>query len=183
MRHHTFEKWILEKETLTRAQQEELQQHLQTCNQCARFASADSSIGQLLRTTPQVAPAAGFRARFEKRLAADLEAKRVTQHKRQVSITLALSAGLAFVLGSGVLVSMLMLLLSSDTVIFQLFQNMFDVLQVIVLIGSAGKALLGSLAGIVDPVYGYSAAAAAAALCLTWFLSLWRIRSFQVRRE
>ncbi|MBN1264950.1 MAG: hypothetical protein JXA25_05610 [Anaerolineales bacterium] len=179
MKHPTYENWILKHETLTQAQRLELEDHLQTCQYCALFAEAERSVRQMLQEAPMAAPMPGFRARFEQRLAA----KRAAQHKRQVSITLAVSAVLAGVLGSGVIVSMLMLLLSSDTAIFQLFQNMFHVLQVIVLAGSAGKALLGSLGGIVDPAFGYTAAAAAAVLCLTWFASLLRIRSIQERRE
>jgi hypothetical protein len=179
MKHSTYENRILDFDTLTQEQKAELEEHLQACQHCALFAEAERSVRHMLQEAPMAAPMPGFRARFAERLAA----KRAAQHKRQVSITLALSAGLAGLLGGGVIVSTLMLLLSSDTVIFRLFRELFHVLQVIVITGSAGKALLGSLGGIVDPAYAYTIAAAAVVLCITWFASLYRIRSIQERRE
>jgi len=179
MKHHEYNNWIVSRGTLTGEQLQELESHLQACADCAMFAEAERAVALLLQDVQPVLPRPGFRQRFEQRLAD----RRAVQHKRQISITLGLSAILALLLGGGVIVSSLMLLLSSDNLIIGMFQDLFQILQVIVLFGSAGKALLGSAGGLVDPQYGYMLAAAAGGLCLLWFGSLYRIRSIHGKRE
>lgn len=179
MKHQEYRNWILARETLTTEQHAELVRHLNECSRCGLFAEADQEIQLLFKEAPVEVPAPGFRQRFEQRLAA----KRAKQYQRQVRLTLALSALLALVLGAGVLVGLLMLLLSSDDLVFRIFQDLFQVLKVMVLFGSAGKALLGSVGSFVDPSFGYTVAAVAAGLCLVWFSSLYRIRSYYRNRE
>ncbi len=66
MNHQPFENWLLDEEPLTSQQQRDLQNHLRDCTICSGLA--DSNLA--LHTARMVAPASGFPARFQPRLAA-----------------------------------------------------------------------------------------------------------------
>jgi hypothetical protein len=72
MNHQPFEEWLLNDKNLTPAETRELDLHLRTCSHC----TALSATGLALRSTPVVAPAAGFTLRFQQRLAAQKVAER-----------------------------------------------------------------------------------------------------------
>ena len=66
MNHQPFETWLLEEQPLNIEQKRELKAHLQACKYC----NALFETGLALNSKKMVSPAAGFTARFEKRLIA-----------------------------------------------------------------------------------------------------------------
>jgi hypothetical protein len=72
MNHQPFEEWLLNDKILTSTEKRELDLHLRTCIDC----TALSATGLALRSASAIAPAAGFTARFQQRLAAQKIAER-----------------------------------------------------------------------------------------------------------
>lgn len=72
MNHQPFEDWLLNDKNLTSTEKHELASHLRTCAYCAAL----SATGLALRSASVAAPAAGFSARFQQRLAAQKIAER-----------------------------------------------------------------------------------------------------------
>jgi hypothetical protein len=66
MDHRPFEDWLLEPQPLTTDQKRQLNTHLQTCSSCTSLAEVNLA----LKSVKAAAPAAGFSARFQVRLAA-----------------------------------------------------------------------------------------------------------------
>jgi hypothetical protein len=63
--HLPFENWLLNDTPVTPEQQRELDSHLRNCAYCTALAET----GRMLKTAKMVAPAMGFTARFQARLA------------------------------------------------------------------------------------------------------------------
>lgn len=74
MDHRPYEDYLLDDQRLTPAQEQDLQNHLRTCPDCAALAHANLA----LRAAPVAAPTKGFSQRFQTRLAAE----RQLQHRR-----------------------------------------------------------------------------------------------------
>ncbi|MEW5827517.1 MAG: zf-HC2 domain-containing protein [Chloroflexota bacterium] len=88
MKHRPFEDWLLNDERLTPEQKRELQTHLRGCRACTALAEVNLA----LRSARGVAPAPGFAARFQSRLAA----QRALQRRRMaVGATVLTVGGLA----------------------------------------------------------------------------------------
>ena len=94
MNHQPYETWLLSDEALLPEQAQALQEHLQTCPACQRLERSWSGVEQLFRRTGLAAPAAGFPARWQARLA---EAQRQRQ-QRNTWIMLAVTGGAAVIL-------------------------------------------------------------------------------------
>lgn len=77
--HQPFRDWLFE-EPLDPQEERSLQEHLRTCEECQRLRQAWNGAQQLIRTSGQVSPAAGFVARWQGRLAA-----RRLQRQRQMA--------------------------------------------------------------------------------------------------
>ncbi len=90
MNHQPFEDWLLKEQPLTDEQQGQLQAHLRACLACAALREVDLA----LAAARPVAPARGFRARFQVRLAA----YKAAQRRRMASGVLVLSAGVLAIL-------------------------------------------------------------------------------------
>ena len=87
MNHQPFEVWLLEDRQLSIEQKRELDTHLRSCLHCTALAET----GMALRTPRMASPAAGFTARFQKRL----EAQRVAERRRRLwGVILFILAGL-----------------------------------------------------------------------------------------
>jgi hypothetical protein len=93
MSHQPFETWIFTQEDLTPEQAQELQEHLQECDQCYGLAAAWRQVEPLIVIPPMVAPEPGFVARWQLRL----EKERLALHRRQSLLVFVLGAGSAFV--------------------------------------------------------------------------------------
>jgi hypothetical protein len=89
--HLPFEDWLLNDAPVTPLQQRELESHLRDCSYCAALAET----GRMLRTVNVVAPAAGFTARFQARLA---ERKIVERRRRWLGAILFALGGLTLLM-------------------------------------------------------------------------------------
>jgi anti-sigma factor RsiW len=99
MNHQLYEDWLItsyeeEGENLSAGQSAELAGHLKDCSSCARLAASWEAVEANLRSAPQAAPAPGFSARWQARLA--LERRRTQQRQTALSLGLSL-AGVALV--------------------------------------------------------------------------------------
>jgi hypothetical protein len=72
MNHQPFETWLLDEVHLTTAEKQELNAHLRTCKTCTALAET----GLVLRSAKVIAPAVGFTARFQEKLAIQKIAER-----------------------------------------------------------------------------------------------------------
>jgi predicted anti-sigma-YlaC factor YlaD len=102
MNHKLFEEWILQDGPPPQDERLELQEHLQECGECRQLADAWRSAELQLRRASQAAPAAGFTARWQARLAADQQ--RLQRRQSLAVLAFALGAA-ALLLGSLLLVA------------------------------------------------------------------------------
>ena len=87
MNHQPFEEWLLSDENLTPEEEQALQAHLETCEECPQLIEAWQEVRSEIRRLPEVAPAPGFSKRWEARL----EAERIRRQRRLTWFLLALS--------------------------------------------------------------------------------------------
>ncbi len=87
--HQPFETWLLAGEPLTDDQAHALRDHLHDCADCQQLETAWNGVRQTFRVTPEVAPAPGFTARWQTRLAA----QRLERQRRQAWTALILTFG------------------------------------------------------------------------------------------
>jgi hypothetical protein len=164
MSHQPFETWIFTQEDLTPEQAQELQEHLQECDQCYGLAAAWRHVEPLIVIPPMVAPEPGFVARWQLRL----EKERLSLQRRQSLLVFVLGAGSAFVF----------LAMMAAMVLFR-FNSPLDWLlalasQVISLLFMADtvRQIYGVLLSTVPLGWWVAGWAAIFALCLLWVYSL-----------
>lgn len=90
MNHQPFEDWLLTGQPLTGEQKAQLQAHLRACPTCAALQDVNLALG----AARPVAPAEGFRARFQVRLAAH----KAAQRRRMATGLLCLALGATAIL-------------------------------------------------------------------------------------
>ncbi len=95
MKHQPFESWLYERETLSKDQNRELEQHLEICDRCRAFATAWTDIESQLFSASIVAPAPGFSQRWRVRLA---DHRRRVNHRQMGAMLLTTTVGLAVLL-------------------------------------------------------------------------------------
>jgi len=82
MAHQPFENWLITEESLTAAQQIELDDHLRGCPQCRELQAGLAGVNRLLSAAEMAAPKPGFSQRWQ-----SLAARRkLEQQPRQVRI-------------------------------------------------------------------------------------------------
>lgn len=91
MNHSPFEDWLLNETPVTLDQQRELEIHLRSCSYCSALAET----GKMLHTAKVVAPAPGFTARFQAKLA---ERKLVERRRRLWGMLVFTVGGLALLM-------------------------------------------------------------------------------------
>jgi len=101
MNHDPYEEWLLTDEVLTEEQQQELNAHLESCEECTQIASAWQAVENKLISAAMAAPAPGFTQRWQVHLAE----QRHRQHTR-------LSWTLLLVCAGGALITFLAIYLS-----------------------------------------------------------------------
>ena len=69
-KHLPFEEWLLSERSLSSYQQQALDEHLQSCDDCVQLQNSWDQVHNLFLNPPQVAPQAGFTARWLQRQAA-----------------------------------------------------------------------------------------------------------------
>ncbi len=80
MGHQPFETWLLEEETLTAEQRQELAAHLMACTACLELQNALIASSAFLHTIAPVSPAEGFTQRWKDKLAL----RRIVENKLQI---------------------------------------------------------------------------------------------------
>ncbi len=94
MNHQPFETWLLTEETLSPEQAKALQEHLGTCEACQCLERSWSGVQQLFLRSDMAAPAPGFTARWQARLAEE----RRKRHQRQAWVMLLVTGSIALAL-------------------------------------------------------------------------------------
>lgn len=94
MNHQPFEKWLFSEEPLLPEQDLALREHLQDCQSCKDLEKSWKEVEGLIKSSVSVAPAPGFRTRWQVRLAEE----RRKQQQRQVWLVLAFNCGSAAIL-------------------------------------------------------------------------------------
>jgi hypothetical protein len=82
MGHQPFEFWLLEENSLTASQKQELAAHLSGCPECQALHLSLAAATGLVATTPLVSPSPGFTDRWK----VTLVQRRAVQHKRQTRL-------------------------------------------------------------------------------------------------
>lgn len=179
MNHQPFESWIFDDAPLADAQQQELDAHLQDCSACRELFEADRHVISIMGPASMRAPAPGFRARFEHRLAEQQRTRRIIQ-------ILGLSA---MVLGLLVLVSLFVggflftryvpftrAVTGAGTFVIQLALQMRLMLRVVGMVVGAFLTTLPQALLLAAAVTGMG-------LTGLWLFSLYRISSQPVWRQ
>lgn len=84
MSHQPFEKWLFNQEQLSSPQKQELEQHMEQCNQCRSLSHAWDQVEARLASTPPAAPQAAFAQRWRE----SLHERRARQQLRLIRIWL-----------------------------------------------------------------------------------------------
>jgi predicted anti-sigma-YlaC factor YlaD len=92
MKHQPYESWLYERETLTKDQARDLEDHLEICDSCRALATAWADIEGQLFSASLVAPAPGFSRRWRARLA---DHRRRVNHRQMGALFLTTAVGLA----------------------------------------------------------------------------------------
>lgn len=170
MNHRPFEDWLLNEQPLTTEQKRDLQTHLLDCAHCAALAEVNLE----LRSVKVAAPAAGFTARFQTRLAA----QRVRERRNRLVGALILVAGGVGLLGwyAG---PVIIQFLGNPAGWIAAFVNFFlTLLDMARAIGDLGSIFLRVLPGFIPPFGWMILLSAFSGLILLWSVSLWRFSRF-----
>ena len=169
MNHQPFETWIYNEEALEPGEQQKLNDHLQSCEECRRLSLAMEGVRQTFRAAPSPAPAPGFTQRWKARLAVH---KQVVQQRQMWILTLTLF-GLASLISTGILLLQFRQIIwfyeiSQIIANFSLFAARINLIWVMF---RSINETLPFLAPIMV-VFGVGGLSAAIALIVTWFSSM-----------
>jgi hypothetical protein len=166
MNHQPFEEWLLTEKLISPRERLDLDAHLRICSYCSALAET----GKALRTVKRVAPAAGFSARFQARLAvqkaADLRRKRW--------------GGLLFTFGGLVMLMWLVgpylasFFVAPATWIAAMVEWVVFLITTLQAVTQAGSVLLRMLPGFLSPFGLMVLVSAFAGIGLLWSVSIWR---------
>ncbi|HSQ39952.1 MAG TPA: hypothetical protein VLM78_07305 [Anaerolineales bacterium] len=173
MKHQPFEEWLLNETPLTPEQKRELDLHVRSCVYC----SALLETGAALRSVKMVAPAEGFTARFQARLA---ERKLVERRRRVWGSILFLAGGLFFLLWLAA-PSLFRFLASPDVWIAGLVEWGIFLITTLLAMTQAGEVLLHVIPGFVPPFAWMIVISAFAGISLIWSVSIWRFTRVSAR--
>ena len=166
MKHQPFEEWLLNDTPMTPEQKRELDLHARSCAYC----SALMETGVVLRSVKVVAPADGFTARFQTRLA---ERKLADYRRRIWGAVLFLIGGLSFLLWlAGP--AMFVFLSSPEAWIASLVEWGIFLITTFQAMSQAGEVILNVLPGFVPPFAWMIIVSAFAGISLLWLVSIWR---------
>jgi hypothetical protein len=166
MNHRPFEDWLLNDERLTPEQNRNLQTHLRECRSCTALAEVNLA----LRSARGMAPAPGFAARFQSRLAA----QRALQRRRMaVGATVLTVGGLAIL--SLLLWPFLVAVIQNPTDLLVSWALTFAAASGWVeALVQAGAVIARVVPSFVPPYVWMILFSAVSGLVLLWGVSLWR---------
>jgi hypothetical protein len=168
MNHQPYEDWLFLDEPLSPHQSRELKKHLQVCDSCTQLSESWVDIQDLIQSTPDVNPQAGFSARWLTRLQ---ERENKTQQK-QSWIMLIITGGVAtFIL----LLMGINVILSVDQPLQLLFLGTNKVAEWLLIINATNEilsAFVELVSIIVPPGWWVMFAVVISLLSLLWIYSL-----------
>lgn len=166
MKHQPFEEWLLNETPLSRDQKRELDLHIRSCAYC----SALLETGKVLRSVKPVAPADGFTARFQARLAE----RRLADRRRRVwGSVLFLLGGMLFLLWLAA-PSLFSFIASPQVWIAGLVEWGIFIITTVQAMTQAGSVLLRVIPDFVPPFVWLILVSAFAGFSLIWSVSIWR---------
>ncbi len=166
MKHQPFEEWLLNETPLTPGQKRELDLHVRSCAYCSALLETE----MVLRSAKLVAPAEGFTARFQARLA---ERKLVERRRRAWGAVLFLIGGVFFLLWlAGP--SILKFLASPEMWVATFVEWGIFLITTLQALSQAGSVLLRVFPGFVPPFVWMILISAFAGTSLLWSVSIWR---------
>lgn len=112
MDHQPFEDWIFRQNEIEDSSKQELNQHMDTCQQCTELNASFKNVENLFLHQPMVSPTAGFTNRFAAKMALEKEKMYRKQSIRSLVIT-----GIILIIISIILVSILLLSFSAGEII------------------------------------------------------------------
>ena len=166
MNHQPFEEWLLTEKLISPRERLDLDAHLRICSYCSALAET----GKALRTVKRVAPAAGFSARFQARLAVQKAAD--VRRKRWGS--------LLFTFGGLVMLMWLVgpylasFFVAPATWIAAMVEWVVFLITTLQAVTQAGSVLLRMLPGFLSPFGLMVLVSAFAGIGLLWSVSIWR---------
>ena len=166
MKHQPFEEWLLNDTPMTSEQKRELDQHVRSCAYCAALVET----GMVLRSAKMVAPAEGFTARFQARLA---ERKLVDRRRKFWGAIVFLVGGFSFLLWL-LMPSITSFIASPATWITALVEWAVFVITTVNAVLQAGSVMLRMAPGFLSPFVWMILFSTFAGLSLLWSVSIWR---------
>jgi hypothetical protein len=170
-KHQSFKNWITSEEPLAVEQSQELNAHLEACEECRQFDSAWHSIRRTMHAAEMVSPAIGFSARWQERQAAD----RLFRRKRQTRRFLAISVSIAALLFILLSIQVIDMLRNPETVGMVVLMRILSILSYAQATQEFLVSLIASLAKLPVLVYvllvGF-----VSMLCVIWATAIQQLR-------
>jgi hypothetical protein len=164
--HLPFENWLLDDVPVNPEQQRELELHLRNCSYCSAIAET----GRLLKTTNMAAPAVGFTARFQTRLA---ERKIADRRRRLWGSMLFALGGLALLMWIFAPYA-LSFFASPATWISAIAGWLIYVGTTLIALVDAGFVILSVIPKFLPPFVWMVVISTLAGVGLLWSVSIWR---------
>jgi hypothetical protein len=97
MNHHPYDRWLYQRDELQREQVQALEQHLESCEHCARLAVSLERVEAVITAAPMQAPQPGFVSRWRTRLHAERHKPSFMQKR---VLTLSTISGALIIIGT-----------------------------------------------------------------------------------
>lgn len=166
MKHQPFEEWLLNDAPITPEQRRELDSHLRSCAYCAALLETSMA----LKSVKMAAPAAGFTARFQARLAAHKAADRRRKFWGAILFGIGALVFLLWIISP----SLFTFLVSPAGWITMFVEWGVFLITTLHAMTQAGSVLLRILPGFLPPFAWMVLISAFAGLSLLWSVSIWR---------
>jgi hypothetical protein len=172
MSHQPFETWIFEPEELSQDEREQLQSHLDTCNECRQLKAAWQNANVKFEVKAMVAPAPGFTQRWEsglERRQVELQTNQSRQARRFL-LYLGLSNALA-------IITFLFLSIMKGAFLGWIINVFQELVEISSLLSGLVKTATSLLAAMPDYLSFATWLAVTCGLCILtviWVYSLWR---------
>jgi hypothetical protein len=166
MNHQPFEEWLLTEKLISPRQKLDLDAHLRICSYCSALAET----GKALRTVKKVAPATGFSARFQARLAMQKAVERRRRRWGAVLFTFGGLVMLMWLLGP----YLASFLAAPATWIAAMIEWVVFLITTLQAVAQASSVLLRMLPGFLSPFLFMVVVSAFAGMGLLWSVSIWR---------
>ena len=173
MNHRPFEDWLLNEQPLNNEEKRELQLHLQECDHCAALAEVNLE----LRSVKMAAPAPGFAARFQQRLAR----QRVIEARNRLVGMMILVFGALGLTAWFIAPYVTSFLGSPAEWIASILGFLLSLVTMFEAIGDLGSILLRVLPDMIPPFAWLVLVSALSGFGLLWAVSIWRFSRLSVR--